>query len=601
MHSAGSRTPARVYLAAGGLLCAVYSFVSVAAQNVVYDLIALSAAAALIAGPRRLGVPRRLPWHLMAAGLLAFAAGDIVFTVDELIRHVETPFPSVADALYLLGYPLIAAGAVAIVRRRSPGRDRGALIDAVIISLGAGLLTWVFVAAPYTRDDSLAPLAKLVSTGYPLMDLLVLAVMVRLVVGGGFRNASFRLLCVGVGALLAADIVYASNLLGGGYVSGGLTDLVWMMSYIAWGAAALHPSAGILTKRTDLAQERPSLRRLVVIAPAAIAPLAVNVIEATRGTSTNVAVVSGVTAVLFVLVLLRLYGLTRAVQANAERLRVQGAELEGTLADLKRSERERSRLLERVMRVADEEREGREIAEEARRSLESLRELQVQFATMAAHEIRTPVTALLGSLWTLDRFGSIEGEDDRELLTASVRQARRLARLCDDLLVVSEATRDTLRMELQDIDIAAVTAETVSDLGAEVRERVQCSFEKGIRIYADPYRLAQILTNLIRNALQYSSEATRVEVSGRTLGDGRVEVTVLDHGPGFAEDDLPRLFTRFAERAPGAVSGLGVGLWIVRRLTEAMNGEISVANHSDGAVFTILLPERLSLPHILVS
>jgi diguanylate cyclase len=111
---------------------------------------------------------------------------------------VEVPFPSVADGLYLAFYPILAAGLLLLVRGRAPGRDAASLIDATIITTGVGMLSWVFLIGPYARLPDLSLSQRLVSIAYPLGDLLLLAVAVRLWRAGGAGVASSRLLAFGL-------------------------------------------------------------------------------------------------------------------------------------------------------------------------------------------------------------------------------------------------------------------------------------------------------------------------------------------------------------------------------------------------------------------
>jgi signal transduction histidine kinase len=93
----------------------------------------------------------------------------------------------------------------------------------------------------------------------------------------------------------------------------------------------------------------------------------------------------------------------------------------------------------------------------------------------------------------------------------------------------------------------------------------------------------QVLTNLVRNALQYSPDGTPVDVAaGPGQGPGTVQVTVDDRGPGIPAERLPQLFDRFGERTPGQTGGLGVGLWIARELLTAMHGEVRVERNANG-------------------
>ncbi len=249
-------------------------------------------------------------------------------------------------------------------------------------------------------------------------------------------------------------------------------------------------------------------------------------------------------------------------------------------------------LLDKLVESLGRERETRRVAEEARGASEHLRRRQQQFTTMAAHELRTPITALLGSLATLERLLTPVGLQPQELalLTASSRQARRLARLVEDFMVVAKETSGGISVAPARVEIEQLIKSVVADLDHLGADRVRVSAAPGLWAWADPDRLAQVLTNLVRNALQYSPPTAPVAVVASS-GPGTVQVAVDDHGPGIAPDKLPELFDRFGEHPAGDTAGLGVGLWIVRELLTAMGGNVWVEHNADGgSSFRIAIP-----------
>jgi len=201
-----------VYLAAaalGGL--AYYFFPPLAKSGPFFNILGLSSVAAIVLGIRLHRPASKLPWVLFAVGLFLFISGDfITYNYTRLFGH-DIPFPSVGDVAYLAVYPCLIAGILILIKRRSPGRDRDSLLDSLIITIGAGLYSWVFLMAPYAHDHTLSPLVKVVSIAYPMMDLLLLAVVARLVVGGGRREPAFYLLMFAAVALLVTDAAYINR------------------------------------------------------------------------------------------------------------------------------------------------------------------------------------------------------------------------------------------------------------------------------------------------------------------------------------------------------------------------------------------------------
>ncbi len=111
--------------------------------------------------------------------------------------HERNPFPSIADVFYLATYLLLSTGLILMVRsRRRRDGDSGAVLDALIFTSGFGALSWIYLIQPYV-DADMGMLSKLTSIAYPIGDILMLCVLVRLVFGGGTRNTAVRLLVIG--------------------------------------------------------------------------------------------------------------------------------------------------------------------------------------------------------------------------------------------------------------------------------------------------------------------------------------------------------------------------------------------------------------------
>jgi len=143
----------------------------------------LSAVVATLVGLQRYRPRQRAAWWLLAAAEFCFIAGDTTYNVLTQFFGEANPFPSVADVFYLLTYPLFATAFFLFIRAQSPTRDRAALIDAVIITTGLGLLSWMYLIVPNYQVDGLTGAQRFISVAYPLGDVLVLAMLARLVGG----------------------------------------------------------------------------------------------------------------------------------------------------------------------------------------------------------------------------------------------------------------------------------------------------------------------------------------------------------------------------------------------------------------------------------
>ena len=208
----------------------------------VFNLLGLAPVVAIVVGIRLHRPSSRAPWLLFAAGSALFWLGDLYTYSYPLLLGAEVPFPSPGDGLYLLVYPVIMAGLILLVRRRSAGADRGGLIDGLILTVGLALPSWVALMAPYIHIDDLSFSAKLVSVAYPLGDVILLGAAVRLALDAGRREPAFYLLSSSIVMLLATDFAYGLLTLHGLYDHQLWLDLGWIGFYLLWGAGALHPS-----------------------------------------------------------------------------------------------------------------------------------------------------------------------------------------------------------------------------------------------------------------------------------------------------------------------------------------------------------------------
>jgi diguanylate cyclase (GGDEF)-like protein/PAS domain S-box-containing protein len=320
----------RGYLAANVPL-ALATFALPGYHLVLWGLLGLSASAAVVVGVVRNRPGRRLPWLLVAASLATFVTGDIAYDVLTKVLHQNNPFPSVADALYLATYPLLTLGLLGMVRARRREKDFGALLDALIVTVACALLSWVYLIQPYVRAHDMTLFQKVTSVAYPLGDIAILCLLVRLVLTGALRNRSLGLLTLGGIGVLAADAAYGAIQLNGTWKVGGPVDLGWVLFYVCWGAAALHPSMVQLTAAQPRREKHLSLTTLLVLSATTLAAPALLVWQAaTSGVARDAGVIGATSALLFVLVMARMTGLARAQAAQARReraLRAMGERL----------------------------------------------------------------------------------------------------------------------------------------------------------------------------------------------------------------------------------------------------------------------------------
>lgn len=306
----------KAYLAAGAVLGLVYAFVPTSpAKLVIWPLIGWSSVVTIFVGVRMHRPHARLAWWLLALGVATFITGDDLYSIRNLLLHAESLFPSYVDALYLGMYPLLIGGLVILVRRRTPHADRESLIDAAILTGGAGLLSWVVLIDPLVTSKQLSTMERLVSMAYPLGDLALLAVVFRLAVGTGRRPPVFWLLTAGVLGLLGADALYGYLNLSGGWHEHHAIDAGWIAFYVTWGAAALHPSMRELSQPAAR-PARTGRRRIAVVGSAALVPPGVLVAQAMQGPIEDPVAIAVTSAALFGLVIARTAGLAREAAEN---------------------------------------------------------------------------------------------------------------------------------------------------------------------------------------------------------------------------------------------------------------------------------------------
>jgi signal transduction histidine kinase len=530
------------YLAAGALVAVAYYAVPAlglvprwAAKIVLYNGLGLSACVAIVVGVLRYRPERPLPWALFAVGLVSYATADVIFYTYQDILHRDV-FPSLADVFYLGAYPFLVGGLLLLIRYRSPGADRASLLDALVITVGVGVVSWVFLIVPFASAPGLTLPERLVSMAYPIMDVLLLATVVRLAIDRGPRPPAFWVLLSGVGALLVTDSLYSIIQLGGGYHTGSPIDVGWMTWYACWGAAALHPSMRALADPAPPQEARLTRRRLALLAAASLLAPAIQAVQLARGVQQQ-AVVVAASVVLFVLVLARLNGLAGEVAG---------------LAGI------RKRLLDRAVQTREEER-----------------------IRLAAELHDGPIQRLAGVAYTADlsRRSAARGE----LATAQ----RLLSSLEDDIrgeVVALRRVMTGLRPPaLDEWGLAAALA----DYTAEFRKRtgIACTVDAslpGRLVKAHEtvlYRVAQeALTNVAKHA-----HARTAQVSLRAE-KGWVRLRVSDDGVGFA---TPQSADPFGEQ-------LGrdhFGLASMRQQIEMAGGSWRVRSRpGHGTAITATLP-----------
>ena len=282
-----------------------------------YMVVSFATPIVIMIGTIRHRPPHLAGWILLVVAQVFYAAADTASVVDE---HLSGEFlePTPADLLYFAYYLLIAAAVLIFIRRRSPGWDLPSMIDALVVAVSAGMITWVFLLQPLTGDSSLPLGAKLTQTAYPVLDLMLLILAVRLAMGTGTRGPVLYLMLTSLVLMLTVDSVYlVEGIIGGGGVSEAYLDVIWMASLGLLGVAALHPGVRHFDRRSDTALPDSSPVRLGVLTIAVLMAPAVQVMVWALDWPLNIPLISGTCAIMFGLVMTRMAGLVSAQRRAA--------------------------------------------------------------------------------------------------------------------------------------------------------------------------------------------------------------------------------------------------------------------------------------------
>ena len=412
-------------------------------------------------------------------------------------------------------------------------------------------MQWVFFIDPYTHADYGSESARLVAMAYPAADVLLLVMVAQLLVGPGGRARAYKLLVLSIGLWVVADEIYGLDI--DAYAAGSWLDSFWLASYVCWGAAALDPSMARLARCLTAASCRASRRRAWRSSRSQRsrrrAPSSPSGRFTTACTHTCSASAGGSSSSL---VLIRLAGLVHAV--------------------------ERARRSERVARHEAEQ--AQQLLAYQNQQLVELDTLKDEFVSSVSHELRTPLTSISGYVeLLLENEAATRGAATSRIVE---RNAERLLGLVSDLLFTARLQDG--RLELERVDGRRVAPRRRARSTRRRRAREAAGVELRVdsaevaRVDGEPVRLAQLLDNLVSNAIKFTPGGGRVTV-GLTERQGIVRIEVSDTGIGIPEDERERLFERFFRSQTALerqIQGTGLGLYISKAIVDAHGGRIGV-------------------------
>ena len=223
--------------------------------------------------------------------------------------------------------------------------------------------------------------------------------------------------------------------------------------------------------------------------------------------------------------------------------------------------------------------------ETANEQLKIQGKMQKEFINIAAHELRTPIQPILGLSEVL--HSKEEDEEKRRLMDIILRNAKRLHHLTEDILDTSKIESQSLKLNKEQFNINDLISNVVQDYRNQIKkdDNITLLYESkndiNIFVKADRYRITQVISNLLNNAIKFTKEGTVSVTLEKKKEDNQQEVlvSVKDSGNGIHSDILPRLFSKFATKAE---KGTGLGLFISKSIIEAHGGRIWGENNIDG-------------------
>ncbi|MBW3594008.1 MAG: HAMP domain-containing histidine kinase, partial [Actinobacteria bacterium] len=218
--------------------------------------------------------------------------------------------------------------------------------------------------------------------------------------------------------------------------------------------------------------------------------------------------------------------------------------------------------------------------------------LKDRYIAITSHEIRGPVSTMITAVETVrSRWDKLDPQRRDHLLEMVYLQGRELDRLVQDLFISAEMQGGGLNLQPEWVELDSTIKRAVEAAGGKRRAHLLELFVDPVRVELDPYRVTQIVRNLVENAYKYTHDRTRVVVSAKGVSGG-VQIEVRDDGEGIPRDKRDKLFEAFSriEETAAGQEGVGLGLYVVSQLVAAMNGRIDLQSSSRGTTFSIFLP-----------
>ncbi len=626
----------------------------------------------------------RVAWAFFAISAFSWGFGELIWSWNEVVRGEALPFPSIADAFYLLAVPLAIGGVFAFTSAPTRLATRGeTVLSGAIVALSLLFVAWVFGLGKVYESSASSPESLLISLAYPVGDIVTATVLV-IALRRARRGAIGRMLILlgGLACIALADSAFTYLTANGTYgEAGSVLDAGWVVGYLLIALAPLWPTRGvdeqhdvegpielwqlalpwvsvlagalavvhlaatgqpldlfetilagglgilfvanqILTHRDSLdllhksryaegqvSRRNALLNEIITHAPLGIARAGVdmNVIDVNPRmasllrTTPDKMIGTAVAAYLHPDEFERVVELFRplwtgqvdSIESESKAIRGDGTEV--WLHWSATTVRGRSGKIEYFLVMyedVDAEHAANEAAAAHLAGLERLNTLKSEFVSLVSHEFRTALVGISG-FSEMIRDEEVTIEEAKSYAADINKDADRLNRMINDMLDLDRIEAGRLTMHPQEVDLnglvedSADRARTVS-----ARHTIVCKLEGMPSVWCDPDRIAQVVSNLLTNAIKYSPDGGEITVTS-TLRDGEIDIGVRDQGIGIAPEFREHLFSRYEryEKAPSKILGTGLGLAITRQIVEMHGGKVWVESEpGHGSDFHFTLP-----------
>ncbi|MET3807161.1 diguanylate cyclase (GGDEF)-like protein [Nakamurella sp. UYEF19] len=307
-----------------------------AAKDLTYNAVGLFAAILIVVGVRLHRPSSAGGWYLVAGATGCFVLGDVVLNVYDLLDDAAPPSPSVADILYLAGYPLLFAGIFRVTRSSGSRGSRDSWTDAAAVCVGTIGLVWHFLMGPVLVDPVTGlrttgfDLGKLVTMTYPVLDVGVLSVVSGTILWGRTRRTADQLLVVAVFAMLVADFSFDLLSIRGTFDAAGPVNIGFLLNYVLLAAAALHPSIGRVVDVPGTRARRRIYWLPLAAGIALLSPL-ILLLDGFSELPFDRPILSATSVIVFSLIALRVWRLFAQVRGQNELLHQQSESLRWAL------------------------------------------------------------------------------------------------------------------------------------------------------------------------------------------------------------------------------------------------------------------------------